>query len=305
MIWRLLLVLLFWSPTGASRGLAPMPEPGHVDAAVLHYAYLPIAQMANDGAIEGADTRPIYGYASPHRRTYNVPHYNWHALPAYCANRNFWPLVRGQIVASDMVARCDDGQRMLLIYNEPELAHYHATPRQAVEYIANWRAQWTGPIACCGNFYARTGGDLSGLEWMLTLIEEYHIAHGIVPPIDAIHLHVYEQGPLDVGLLAEWRNLANAYGWQMIVTESGTFPSDKYTPDEIAARLPAFVAQVEEILRPDVLMWFSDYLQPDALGTETDWHNLNLTNIDGSTTVVGQAWETYTQTTIDGALAGK
>jgi hypothetical protein len=190
------------------------------------------------------------------------------------------------------LAACDNGRRTLLIYNEPELGHYSATPKQAAVFVKDWSIRWTGPVACCGNFYGRVGGTAySGLEWMLTLIEEYHIAYGTVPPIDAIHMHVYEIDGLDLALLAEWRALANAYGWQIIVSESGV--STALTPEEAAAALPAFLSTVEDTLRPSTLMWFSDYLQPWVLGGDTPWHVLNLTNVDGSLTPVGEAWYQY------------
>lgn len=297
MIWRWLVLTLLLAQPAPSRNLEPMPEPA-VRPAIVERLYLPLVMA---GEVTGAAERPVYGYASPHRRAYtDVPFYNWYALPEFCSGASYWPMVRGQVVDIEMTSACDDGERMLLIYNEPELGHYHAEPREAVAFVYDWRQQWSGPIACCGNFYGDGGGELTGLQWMLTFVTEYHIAHGMVPPLTAIHLHVYEIRTLDLDLLADWRDLADAYGYKLIVSESGTFPSDEYTPDEIAAELPIFLAEVEETLRPDVLIWFSDYIT-DAFGDGTHWHHMNLTNVDGSLTVVGQAWEAWTQTTIANA----
>lgn len=294
MFWRLLVVTLLFSQSSTGRNLAPQPEPD-VHGAVVATVYLPIVLTASE--VTGAITdRPIYGYASPHRRRYNVPYYNWGQYPKDCLNPNYWPMARGQM--SYDITGCDDGQRTLLLYNEPELGSFSATPKQAVAFVDSW-LWWSGPIACCGNFYGDGGGDLTGLQWFLSWIVEYHRTHGTVPPIDAIHLHVYEQDALDLPLLALWRDVADAYGWRIIVSESGVSPH-RNTPYEVAQKLPAFLAEVETVLQPDVLMWFSDYIT-DAFGDGTPWHHLNLTDIDGNLTAAGQAWEFYTQTSIDGA----
>lgn len=289
--WLILLMLMMTSsPDVTTRGLSPIPEPD-VEAGVIYSVYAPMVNPYYRPMIEGADAT-LYGYSTPHRRTYDVPFYNWRAFVADCDNEHFWPMVRGQAVEPGMVDACDNGRRTLLIYNEPELGHFTASPKDAVLFVRDWSDRWTGPIACCGNFYGRVGGfPLSGLEWMLTFISEYHIAYGVVPPIDAIHMHVYQGGALDVALLAEWRALADAYDWQIIVSESGV--STALTPEQAAAALPAFLDTVEDTLRPSTLMWFSDYLQPWVLGDGIPWHILNLTNVDGSLTPVGEAWYQY------------
>lgn len=58
---------------------------------------------------------------------------------------------------------CNDG-RMLLVYNEPELGHYSATPDEAAVFLHEWAQVWVGPVACCGNYFADGGGALTGLE---------------------------------------------------------------------------------------------------------------------------------------------
>lgn len=290
MIWLFLLLLTATQPHPVSRDLAPIAEPivpPAVEGTVLETVFLPYV-IGGFEVSSGEVRRPIYGYASPHQRVYDVPFYNWGQYPRYCDNPNYWPMARGQM--NHDISECDDGQRTLLLYNEPELGSFSATQRDAVAFIDSW-TWWTGPLACCGNFYADGGGDLTGLQWFLTMITEYHIAHGIVPPIDAIHLHVYEQSELDLETLRMWRDVADAYGWYIIVSESGVSPN-LYMPDEIAAKLPVFLTQVEATLRPRVLMWFSDYIT-DAFGDGTPWHRLNLTNADRSITVVGEAWYEY------------
>lgn len=289
--WLILLMLMMTSsPDVTTRGLVPTPEPD-VEAGVIYRVYVPMVNPYYRTMIEGADAT-LYGYATPHRRTYDVAYYNWRAIVEDCANENFWPMVRGQLIDPGMLAACDNGRRTLLIYNEPELGHFTASPKDAVLFVRDWSDRWTGPIACCGNFYGRVGGfPLSGLEWMRIFIIEYHIAFAVAPPINAIHMHVYAGGGLDLALLAEWRALADAYGWQIIVSESGV--STALTPEEAAAALPSFLATVEDTLRPSTLMWFSDYLQPWVLGDGTPWHILNLTNVDGRLTPVGEAWYQY------------
>jgi hypothetical protein len=259
-----------------------------VFAAPVERVYLPIVQT-HTPLIEGADGT-LYGYASPHRRTYSVPYYNWRAYPEDCENANFWPMVRGQAVDPDMVEACDNGQRWLLIYNEPELDHFPATPEEAALFVRDWADRWSGPIACCGNFYADGNGTMTGLEWFLSFVAE----SGNTPPIDYIHLHVYETDSVDVGTLQAWRTVADVMTLPIIVTEAGTRVGAQYTADDVAAQLPVFLTTVEDVLQPVTLMWFSDYLQAWVLGDGTAWHNFNLTTIDGALTVVGEAWEAYT-----------
>jgi hypothetical protein len=277
------------APAPATRGIAPVPEPEQkaVFAAPIERVYLPIVQT-HTPLIEGADVT-LYGYATPHRRAYSVPFYNWRAIPDDCENENFWPMVRGQVVDPSMVEACDNGRRWLLIYNEPELDHFSATPAEAALFVRDWADRWSGPIACCGNFYHQSGGR-DGLDWFLDFIAE----SGDDPPIDAIHLHVYAWLSVDVDRLHAWRTVADAHGWPIHVTESAIFTSRDHPPDEVAAALPGFLTTVEGVLQPVTLMWFSDYLQPWVLGDGVPWHHFNLTAIDRALTPVGEAWEAYT-----------
>lgn len=289
--WLIALLVTLVTPQDTARGLAPMPEP-EVRAAPIERVYLPIIATYTP-FIEDADVT-LYGYATPHRRTYGVAFYNWRAIPEDCENENFWPMVRGQVVDPDMVEACDNGRRLLLIYNEPELDHYAATPQEAARFVRDWAIRWAGPIACCGNFYADGDGAITGLEWFLSFVAE----SDTTPPIDYIHMHVYETDSVDVGTLQAWRIVADVMALPIIVTEAGTRVGTQYTADDVAPRLPVFLATVEDVLQPVTLMWFSDYLQPGALGGDTPWHVLNLTEIDGTLTVVGEAWQTYTQRSI-------
>lgn len=285
-------------PSEPVRNLSPLPEPS-VNAAIVHELYLPVIVNVH-AAVIGADAT-IYGYASPHRRTYeHSVFYNWAAYARDCVNPNFWPMVRGQAIQATMIDACDDG-RTLLVYNEPELGSFSATPTQAAIFVRYWSKTWSGPVACCGNFYSDGGGDLTGVQWFIDFVKAYLSMYGELPQLSAIHLHVYEHRTLDMGDLKAWRIMADIWGWSIIVSESGTFPSDTYTPDEIAARLPGFLAEVEDTLQPDHLIWFSDYVKPWALGgpPQAAWHNLNLTNADNTLTPVGEAWQRYTGETIE------
>ena len=300
-MWRLILMAmsaLLLTPQTRNLPVPPEPSPLPIPSPIVGGdVFLPLI-FAKEQDIRGEDAI-IYGYASPHSRMYRVPFYNWSARSQLCANKNFWPMLRGQGVDPDLLEKCNDGQRTLLLYNEPELGHFSASPQEAADMLHEWASLWTGPIACCGNFYGDGGGELTGLEWFLAFVAAYQDTYGTAPPIDAIHMHVYEQGALDVAALQAWRKLATWGGWVVIVSESGTFPSEAYTVDEIAARLPGFLSEVEDVLQPDMLMWFSDYIQPWALGRGTAWHRLNLTEADGSLTPVGEAWEAWTGRTID------
>ena len=292
-MWQIILALLLWtSSTEAPRNLPVQPEPLPLpipSPIVGGDVFLPMVYGVTGVTAEDSI---IYGYASPHQRFYSVPFYNWQAVPAFCANQHYMPMMRRK--PGESVAGCDDGRRRLLVFNEPELGHYSASPEEAATFLHEWAQQWTGPVACCGNFYGDGGGTLTGLEWFLAFAAAYQDAYGTPPPIEAIHMHVYEQGALDMAALQAWRKVATWGGWAIIVSESGTFPSEVYTVDEIAARLPGFLSEVEDTLQPYMLMWFSDYLQPWALGRGTAWHRLNLTEMDGSLTPVGEAWETWT-----------
>lgn len=297
-MWRLILLALLATLTPQQRNLSypvePLPLPLPLPI-VVGDIYLPMIHGVTGVTAENAT---VYGYASPHKRRYNVPYYNWSQRPDDCINPNYWPMARGQMDYE--ISICDNGDRMLLLYNEPELGSFSATPRQATAFVNSW-SWWSGPSACCGNFYGDGGGDLTGIQWFLTFVTEYHIAHGIVPPIDYIHLHVYEQDGLDLDTLAMWRDVADAYGWGIIISESGTMPRPDYPPEVIAERLPGFLALIERELQPEYLFWFSDYLFPWALGgpPQAAWHRLNLTDVNGNLTPVGAAWETYTGRRID------
>ena len=276
------------APGATERRLEPIPEPIVIDD--MFFVYLPDVRKEYP-EIDGADNlRPVYGYASPHRRAYDVPFYNWRAIPEDCANPNFWPMVRGQPVDPAMVEACDNGTRWLLIYNEPELSHFSATPAEAARFVRDWANRWSGPIACCGNFYHISGGR-DGLEWFLDFME----ASADDPPIDAIHLHVYAWLEVDVDRLYMWRTVADLYGWPVHITEAGIFTSQDYPPAEVAAALPGFLGTLEDVFgyRLLTLKWFSDYLQPWVLGDGIAWHNFNLTTIDGALTVVGEAWQEW------------
>lgn len=290
-LFFLLLALAFGQEESVvgSRGLPPVAEP-EVSAAIIEKVYLPI--ISGPTLIEGADST-LYGYASPHRREYNVTYYNWRALTEDCMNENFWPMARGQPIASDMIEVCDNGNRTLLLYNEPELDHYPATPEEAVFFVRDWADKWSGPVLCCGNLYSSSGGR-DGLEWFLSFLEAY----GDRPPIDGIHVHVYAWLAVDKDRLVAWKALADANEWQIHVTESGMFTSQSYPPEEIAKAIPKFLDETGEILRPVTWMWFSDYLKEGALGGSIDWHNFNLTDASEAVTVVGKAWETHTNSSI-------
>ena len=291
-MWQIILALLWAMLQPAERNLPIQPEPLPLpipSPIVGGDVFLPMVYGVTGVTAEDST---IYGYASPHQRFYDVPFYNWQAVPTFCANQHYMPMMRRK--PGESVAGCDDGRRRLLIFNEPELGHYSASPQDAAEFVHSQAQAWTGPMACCGNFYGDGGGELTGLEWFLAFVAAYQDAYGTAPPIDAIHLHVYEQGALDMAALQAWRKVADWGGWAIIVSESGTFPSEAYTVDEIAARLPGFLSEVEDTLRPDMLMWFSDYLQPWALGRGTAWHRLNLTEANASLTPVGEAWEAHT-----------
>lgn len=276
-----IIVLALASP--AQRNLPVQPEPKVEDGAV-HELFLPM--LALPESVIGADAKPIYGYATPHRRVYDVPFYNWGAYPMYCANANYWPMVRRK--PAETTAGCDDGQRTLMLFNEPELGHFPATPTEAAQFTHG--VVWSGPVVCCGNFYGDGGGILTGLAWFREYIAQYAVRYDEAPPLAGVHLHVYEVGDLDLDALQEWRAIAEQYGWYIVVSESGTFPTPDYLPADVAERLPAFLSVVEDTLRPEYLFWFSDYLQPWALGGSTAWHHFNLTEIDASPTVVGDAW---------------
>jgi hypothetical protein len=290
-----LLLVAWWSgqqPVAMERRIEPGPEP-----AVVFEVYAPM--VWGDGVVVGAEDRPVYGYASPHRRVYeDAPFYNWGAFDQYCVYENYWPMVRD--IRSSRTAldpSCDNGRRTLLLFNEPELGHMSATPLEAVKMLERW-SHWQGPIVCCGNFYDRVmGAEYSGLSWFRAFVAAYVIRHGSPPPLAAIHLHVYEFRTLNLPVLEEWRALADLYGWPIYVTESATFPTENYAPDEVAARLPGFLGEVEQVLSPAVLMWFPDFLVPGALGPNAaKWERFNLyagRTLDAPLTVVGEAWEAW------------
>ena len=292
-MWHIILALILWTSTAeAPRNLPVQPEPLPLpipSPIVGGDVFLPMVYGVTGVTAEDGI---VYGYASPHQRMYDVPFYNWQAIPAFCANAHYMPMVRRK--PGEAVGDCDNGHRRLLVFNEPELGHYSASPEEAAAFLHRWAQTWAGPIACCGNFYGDGGGTLTGLEWFLAFVAAYQDAYGTPPPIDAIHMHVYEQGALDIGALQAWRKMATWGGWDIIVSESGTFPSEAYTVEEIAARLPGFLTATEDILQPAMLMWFSDYLQPWVLGRGTAWHRMNLTEIDEALTPVGAAWEAHT-----------
>ena len=150
MIIRLitLILLSLTAPTESVRGLPPGRE--H-DPPAVNMVYLPIvsAQAEVSASTKSID-RTLYGLASPHRRSYTVPFYNWRAIAQDCQNPNFWPMVRGQAIESNMLSECDNGTRWLLIYNEPELDHFSATPKQAASFVHEWASKWEGPVSCCG-----------------------------------------------------------------------------------------------------------------------------------------------------------
>ena len=273
------------------RRIEPAPEP-----AVVFSVFGPMVMTGRLVNGEQSD-RPTYGYASPHRRVYmNAPFYNWRAFTEECAVSDFyWPMVRGQPLVSNMVDVCDDGSRTLLIYNEPELGRYHAEPDEAVIFVHDWAERWHGPIVCCGNFYDRVmGAQYSGLGWFRAFVAEWEEQYGSPPPLAALHLHVYEFRSLNLPVLEEWRALADDYGWPIYVTESGTFPSEAYSPEEVAARLPGFLGGVEQVLQPAVVMWFSDYIEAGALGPDAAaWERFNLYTKDGALTVVAKAWQAW------------
>ena len=293
MWWLVAFLVALATPVPSSPRVLPIVAEPEVWAAPVEEVHLPMILKQQPDAIEGADST-LYGYATPMKRAYRVPYFNWDARPRDCTNDNFWPLVRGQSVSPGMVDACDNGRRLLLIYNEPELTDYSATPEEAARFVRDWADRWSGPIACCGNYYHSTvHGD--GLEWFLAFVA----ASDNAPPIDYIHMHVYALLTVDVDRLEAWRAVADTYGWPIIVTESGVFPDRDYLPEDVAAALPDFLATVEDVLRPTTLMWFSDYVPPWALGDVTAWHHFNLTEIDASLTVVGEAWEAYTGHKID------
>lgn len=282
--------------TDSIRGLPPGKE--HVPA--IRTVYLPIvsAQAEVSTATKSID-RSLYGFGSPHRRSYSVPFYDWRAHDPLCAFENYWPMVRDsqQIQSLPSHEKCDNGRRWLLLYNEPELDHFSATPKEAVALVREWSIKWSGPLACCGNFYHISGGR-DGLKWFKAFVAEYVVRYDELPPIGAISIHIYAFREIEVERLREWRALSEQYGWPIFVTEAGIFPSTEYTPEEIAEALPKFLSGITAELGATlyILMWFSDYLQEWVLGRDTAWHHLNLTNVDGSLTVVGAAWEQYTGT---------
>lgn len=308
-MWWIIVALLaaMSTPATSTRGLAPVPEPEQkaVFAAPIERVYLPIVQT-HTPLIEGADTT-LYGYSTPHRRAYNVPFYNWRAIVEDCENKHFWPMVRGQAVDPDMVDACDNGQRWLLIYNEPELDHFSATPAEAAVFVRDWADRWTGPVACCGNFYHISGGR-DGLDWFLDFLAE----SGDNPQIDAIHLHVYAWLSVDVGRLHAWRTVADVHGWPIHVTEAGIFTSRDYPPDEVAAALPgtANVFTAAQTIN-DNLVVDTDALFVDAIsnrvgiGIATPAHKLHVSGSSSSIKIESTGALTNTFAEITGVSSGR
>lgn len=298
MIIRLIALILLSLTTPSTDSVRGLP-PGREHDPPVYKVYLPVVNaQAEVSASTKSTDRPLYGFGSPHRRSYPVPFYDWRAYDPLCSFENYWPMVRDNKGVEPAPSReCDNGRRWLLVYNEPELDHFSATPKEAVSFVHSWSQKWDGPIVCCGNFYHISGGK-DGLKWFKTFLAEYVVRYDDLPPISAISIHIYAFKHVDMKRLQEWRSLSEQYGWPIFVTESGVFPSEKYTPDEIAEALPEFLDEIIVELGPSlyILMWFSDYLQEWVLGGDTAWHHLNLTNIDGTLTVVGIAWEQYSAT---------
>lgn len=284
------------SPAMPDRALSPLPEP--VLPGVVYRVHLPFVKGADLPLVEGADAT-LYGYASPHRRAYEVTHYNWGAFVASCENANFWPMIWShRNTAPDA---CNDG-RMLLILNEPEAPEQaNTTPEQAAALVREWTVRWQGPIACCGTGYID-----GGVRWFFDFLAAYDRLYGEVPEIDYLHIHVYaySDNTLNVDALRGWKVLSEVYGWPILVTEAGTNPW--LGMDNAAEHLPSILATIEEELQPVTLFWFSDYLQPNVnVGGWWPWWNLSLTNIDNSLTPVGEAWQRYTGETIESYLSSR
>lgn len=246
------------------------------------------------GSNNALPTSTVYGVGSPYAYTYDRPHYNWAANQ--CAiSPEYWPMIwdhRGRHGWPGEA--CRDG-RPLLILNEPEFGgQANTSPVQAAALVYEWR-DWPGPIYCCGNFYGHDIDESDGFEWFLQFVIAYQKAHNAPPPITGIALHVYEFRQVDFLRLVEWKRIALDFGWDVVVTESGTFPSETYLPHEVAGRMGRFLTLTVAVLQPTHLFWFSDNLLPGALHDETQWENLNLYNRDGTFAPVGVEWVRLTQ----------
>lgn len=283
------LIILLASPQPATteRSLSPIDEPIPI---AVYSVYLPNITNIVSGA--QGQARTIYGVGSPHRKSYEyIPHYNWTATEWQCeASATYIPMITKNSTQS-FPEVCNDG-RMVLIENEPELARI--SPYSIALLVNKVSLVWKGDIACCNVYYGDIHGVMSGILWMETFYDVYAKSFGEDAPVDAISIHIYESPSLTIDLLKNWRKLADERGVKLIVTEAGTFPVKNADPERVAARLPAFLDIVQKTIQPDMLLWFSDYIKPWVLGDGTAWHHLNLFNEDGTLTVVGEAYEQYT-----------
>lgn len=288
MIQLIISILLLFAtpePQVVERRLEPIPEPSPI-----YGVFLP--GIMNEYNETQGNVRTVYGVGSPHSRTYNnIPYYNWAPTAWQCeTSATYMPMLRTNKPAT-MPEVCNDG-RWILVENEPELARI--SPVTTAKLVNAISQSWAGRIACCNVFYGDIHGVMGGLNWMKAFYTSYEILYNNIPPIDAVAIHIYEYREVDQNRLREWRSFADLHGLKLFVTEAGTFPSEMYSPPEVAARLPVFLGIVDDVLDPDMLLWFSDYIQPWALPDGTAWHHFNLTELDKSLTVVGEAYEKYT-----------
>ena len=233
----------------------------------------------------------------------NTIWFNWHHNR--CDRQSYWPMVYSKSKGSlDVPENC--AGKPLLLLNEPEYrGQANTAPERAAEIIHQFR-DWQGPLYCCGNYYAQlANGDYylhpQGINYMWAVIREYERRYNTVPPLTGIHLHIYNLSPtyratllVEVETLHLWRQLADRYNWQIVVSEMGAIPHGGGT-ERIIETLPGLYNIVEEELRPEFIFWFV-YEIPDVHHQKSEgfsWSPLSLYRED-ELTDVGQAWYEYT-----------
>jgi hypothetical protein len=229
--------------------------------------------------------------------------FNWHHNR--CHHASYWPMVYSKSKGSlDVPANC--AGKPLLLLNEPEYrGQANTAPERAAEIIHQFR-DWQGPLYCCGNYYAQlANGDYylhpQGINYMWAVIREYERRYNTAPPLTGIHLHIYNLSPtyhatllVEVETLHLWRQMADRYNWQIVVSEMGAIPHGGGT-ERIIKTLPGLYNLVEEELRPEFIFWFV-YGMPDVHHQNSEdfsWSPLSLYR-DDELTEVGQAWYEYT-----------
>ena len=150
--------------------------------------------------------------------------------------------------------------RLWLLGNEPDFGSTYTDPVVAAASVQRWRAEYSGPIACCGTV-------LWDGDWWRQWLDAYLAAGGPVP--DVWHFHVYTGYPAPDTPLVDHLTAFRAWmvsrdvARQLLISETSW-------PYGFAAQNRAWMADLALAVAddPDLLaaIWYSD----------NDWHDLWL-----------------------------